>query len=130
VPGTPSVEELCERLAQRDVLIEVLSAELGAARARIAGWGRARATPRSRRARMGWPSWRRSRCAAVVGASPVGRTVIGGRSALPQRPWGVTTAGVAQGHRSVTLMAAGRERNGCSSSSLSVKDRAGFRPAW
>ncbi|MCA1674122.1 MAG: DUF6444 domain-containing protein, partial [Actinobacteria bacterium] len=36
VPGTPSVEELCERLAQRDVLIEALSAELGAARVRIA----------------------------------------------------------------------------------------------
>ncbi|MCA1681800.1 MAG: IS66 family transposase [Actinobacteria bacterium] len=36
VPGTPSVEKLCERLAQRDVLIEALSAELGAARARIA----------------------------------------------------------------------------------------------
>lgn len=36
VPETPSVGELCERLAQRDVLIEALSAELGAARARIA----------------------------------------------------------------------------------------------
>ncbi len=36
VPGTPSVEELLERLAQRDVLIEALSAELGAARVRIA----------------------------------------------------------------------------------------------
>ena len=36
MPGTPSVEELCERLAQRDVLIEALSAELGAARVRIA----------------------------------------------------------------------------------------------
>jgi transposase len=36
VPGTPSVEELCERLAQRDGLIEALSAELGAARVRIA----------------------------------------------------------------------------------------------
>ena len=36
MPGTPSVEELLERLAQRDVLIEALSAELGAARVRIA----------------------------------------------------------------------------------------------
>jgi transposase len=36
VPGTRSVEELLERLAQRDVLIEALSAELGAARVRIA----------------------------------------------------------------------------------------------
>ncbi len=36
MPGTPSVEELCERLAQRNVLIEALSAELGAARVRIA----------------------------------------------------------------------------------------------
>jgi transposase len=36
VPETPSVVELLERLAQRDALIEVLSAELGVARARIA----------------------------------------------------------------------------------------------
>ena len=36
MPGTPSVEELCERLAQRDELIAALSAELGAARVRIA----------------------------------------------------------------------------------------------
>jgi transposase len=36
VPGTPSVEELLERLAQRDELIESLSAELGHARVRIA----------------------------------------------------------------------------------------------
>jgi transposase len=36
VPETPSVVELLERLAQRDVLIESLSAELGAARVRIA----------------------------------------------------------------------------------------------
>jgi len=36
VPGTPSVEELCERLAQRDGLIDALRVELGAARVRIA----------------------------------------------------------------------------------------------
>jgi transposase len=36
VPETLSVVELCERLAQRDELIEALSAELGAARVRIA----------------------------------------------------------------------------------------------
>ncbi|MCA1606367.1 MAG: hypothetical protein LC775_13055, partial [Acidobacteria bacterium] len=36
MPGTPSVEELCERLAQRDGLIESLRAELGAALVRIA----------------------------------------------------------------------------------------------
>ena|GEM_PF-6669040 len=36
VPGAPSIEELCERLAQRDGLIESLRAELGAALVRIA----------------------------------------------------------------------------------------------
>jgi transposase len=36
VPETPSVVELLERLSQRDALIESLSAELGAARVRIA----------------------------------------------------------------------------------------------
>jgi transposase len=36
VPETLSVVELCEQLAQRDELIEALSAELGAARVRIA----------------------------------------------------------------------------------------------
>lgn len=36
MPGRPSVEERCERLAQRDELIEALSGELGAARVRIA----------------------------------------------------------------------------------------------
>lgn len=36
MPGTPSVEELYERLTQRDALIEALSAELGRARVRIA----------------------------------------------------------------------------------------------
>ncbi|MCA1696172.1 MAG: IS66 family transposase [Actinobacteria bacterium] len=36
MPGTPSVKELLERLAQRDELIEALSAELGHARVRIA----------------------------------------------------------------------------------------------
>jgi transposase len=36
VPGTPSVEELLERLARRDALIEELSARLGLALSRIA----------------------------------------------------------------------------------------------
>ncbi len=36
MPETPSVVELCERLAQRDELTESLSAELGTARVRIA----------------------------------------------------------------------------------------------
>jgi len=39
VPGTPSVEELCEGLAQRDVLIDAISAELDGARVRLGGLG-------------------------------------------------------------------------------------------
>jgi len=85
VPGMPSVEELCERLAQREGLIEALSAELGAARVRIAEL-EARPGQSSRNSSKppssdGWPSRRRSRYAAVVPASPVGRT------AIPDPPW-------------------------------------------